>query len=83
MDMIDRYLHAVEFWLPEPQRADVVDELGEDPRRLPTLPARRVERQQAIGSAIFSLAAASSLRSGGSPCCALPCSSPTTACASR
>ena len=29
-DLIDRYLHAVKFWLPKAQQEDIVAELGED-----------------------------------------------------
>lgn len=32
MEMLDRYLHAVEFWLPKTQRKDIVAELSEDLR---------------------------------------------------
>ena len=32
MDLLDRYLHAVEFWLPKAQRQDIVSELSEDIR---------------------------------------------------
>jgi hypothetical protein len=30
MDLIERYLHAVEFWLPTKQRQDILAELSED-----------------------------------------------------
>jgi len=29
-DLIDRYLHAVKFWLPKAQQEDIIAELGED-----------------------------------------------------
>ena len=32
MQLIDRYLQAVEFWLPNKNRADIVRELGDDLR---------------------------------------------------
>ena len=32
MDLLDRYLRAVEFWLPNEQRGDVIDELSDDLR---------------------------------------------------
>jgi len=32
MDLLDRYLHAVKFWLPKAQRQDIVSELSEDIR---------------------------------------------------
>lgn len=30
MDLVERYLHAVRFWLPRSQQDDVAAELGED-----------------------------------------------------
>ena len=30
MELLNRYLHAVRFWLPKPQQEDIVAELGED-----------------------------------------------------
>jgi len=32
MEMLDRYLHSVEFWLPKAQRKDIIAELSEDLR---------------------------------------------------
>ena len=32
MDLLDRYLQAVKFWLPNPQKQDIVAELSEDIR---------------------------------------------------
>src|ERR1700722_9531659 len=32
MELLDRYLRAVEFWLPKEQRGDVIDELSDDLR---------------------------------------------------
>lgn len=32
MELLDRYLHAVEFWLPKRQRQDIIAELSEDLR---------------------------------------------------
>jgi hypothetical protein len=32
MELLDRYLHAVKFWLPGPQQADIIAELAEDIR---------------------------------------------------
>jgi hypothetical protein len=29
-DLLDRYLHAVRFWLPKSQQQDIVAELSED-----------------------------------------------------
>jgi hypothetical protein len=30
MELLDRYLRAVEFWLPNEERGDVIDELSDD-----------------------------------------------------
>jgi hypothetical protein len=32
MELLNRYLHAVRFWLPKPQQQDIIAELGEDLR---------------------------------------------------
>jgi hypothetical protein len=32
MEILDRYLHAIEFWLPKRQRQDIIAELSEDLR---------------------------------------------------
>src|SRR5262249_1002102 len=32
MDLLDRYLHAVRFWLPKAQQEDIIAELGDDLR---------------------------------------------------
>src|SRR6476659_3808761 len=32
MALVDRYLHAVEFWLPKEQQKDILAELGDDIR---------------------------------------------------
>ena len=32
MELIDRYLQAIEFWLPKRQRQDIIAELSEDLR---------------------------------------------------
>ena len=32
MELLDRYLHAIEFWLPRRQRQDIIAELSEDLR---------------------------------------------------
>ena len=32
MDLLDRYLHAIEFWLPKRQKQDIIAELSEDLR---------------------------------------------------
>ena len=30
MELIERYLQAVQFWLPKEQKADIIAELSED-----------------------------------------------------
>jgi hypothetical protein len=30
MELLDRYLQAVGFWLPQPQKRDIIAELSED-----------------------------------------------------
>src|SRR5271154_7204593 len=32
MELLDRYLHAIEFWLPKRQKYDIIAELSEDLR---------------------------------------------------
>ena len=32
MELLDRYLHAIKFWLPRGQREDIAAELSEDIR---------------------------------------------------
>lgn len=46
MEIIDRYLQAVEFWLPEKQKRDIVADLAEDLR------AEMKEREAALGRAL-------------------------------
>jgi hypothetical protein len=43
MDLVDRYVHAVRFWLPRSQEADIASELSEDLR------AEIADRQAALG----------------------------------
>jgi len=43
MDLIERYLHAVEFWLPTDQKQDILAELSED------IHSQMEERQAALG----------------------------------
>ena len=43
MDLIERYLNEVKFWLPGSQREDVIQELGEDLR------SQIEERESATG----------------------------------
>jgi hypothetical protein len=32
MELLDRYLQAVKFWLPKAQKQDIIEELSEDIR---------------------------------------------------
>ena len=43
MEILDRYLHAVEFWLPKTQKQDIIAELSEDIR------SQIEERESALG----------------------------------
>jgi hypothetical protein len=33
MDLVERYLNAIRFWLPKDQKSDVIAELSEDIRQ--------------------------------------------------
>jgi hypothetical protein len=46
MDLIERYLHAVEFWLPTGQKQDILAELAED------IHAQVEERQAVLGRSL-------------------------------
>lgn len=46
MDLVDRYVHAVRFWLPRSQEVDIASELSEDLR------ADIDDRQAALGRAL-------------------------------
>jgi hypothetical protein len=43
MDLLNRYLHAVGFWLPNVQQEDIIAEFGEDLR------SQIEEREAALG----------------------------------
>jgi hypothetical protein len=43
MQMLDRYLHAIEFWLPKHQRQDIIAEISED------LNSQIEDQQSALG----------------------------------
>lgn len=43
MPMLERYLHAIEFWLPDDQRQDIIAEISED------LSSQIEEQQSALG----------------------------------
>ena len=60
-DLVDRYLHAVKFWLPKAQQADIVAELGEDLQSLVE------EREAALGHTLDEDELAIILKKRGSP----------------
>jgi hypothetical protein len=61
MDLLDRYLHAVRFWLPRDQQDDVAAELGEDIRS-------QIEDQESkLGRKLTDLEVASILKERGRP----------------
>src|ERR1700760_4714877 len=43
MELLDRYLQAVEFWLPRKQQKDIIEELRDD------LNSRIEEKESALG----------------------------------
>ncbi len=60
-DLLDRYLHAVRFWLPKAQQADIVAEIGEDLQSLVE------EREAALGHTLDEDEVVSLLKKRGSP----------------
>lgn len=61
MDLLDRYIHAVRFWLPRGQQDDVAAELGEDIRS-------QIEEQEGkLGRKLTELEVASILKGRGRP----------------
>lgn len=61
MEMIDRYLQAVRFWLPKKQQDDIIAELSEDLR------AQLEERESALGRKLTEADVEALLRKRGSP----------------
>jgi hypothetical protein len=61
MEMIDRYLHAVKFWLPKEQAEDIIAELSED------IQAQVEERESALGRQLNRDEIAALLRERGRP----------------
>jgi hypothetical protein len=61
MELIERYLHAVEFWLPKGQRQDILAELAED------IHAQVEERQEALGRGLNGDEVAALLQARGRP----------------
>jgi len=60
-DLIDRYLHAVKFWLPKAQQADIIAELGED------LQSQVEEREATLGHTLDEDDVAGILKKRGDP----------------
>jgi len=60
-DLLDRYLHAVKFWLPKTQQADIVAEIGEDLQSLVE------EREAALGHTLDEDEVGGILKKRGSP----------------
>jgi hypothetical protein len=61
MELIDRYLHAVKFWLPKGQADDIIAELSED------MQAQLEERESAVGRKLTTDEVADFLRQRGRP----------------
>jgi hypothetical protein len=61
MELLDRYLHAVEFWLPKRQRGDIVAELSEDLR------SQIEEKEAELGRKLDETEVESILKRCGSP----------------
>ena len=60
-DLVERYLHAVKFWLPKAQQADIIAEVGED------LLSQIEEREAALGHKLDEDEVAAILKKRGSP----------------
>ena len=61
MDLVERYLNAIRFWLPKDQKADVIAELAEDIR------SQIEERESELGRALDETDLSSLLKQRGSP----------------
>jgi hypothetical protein len=61
MELIDRYLHAVKFWLPNEQADDIIAELSEDIR------AEMEERESSLGRELTMEEISGLLRERGRP----------------
>jgi hypothetical protein len=61
MDLLDRYLHAVKFWLPRAHRQDIIAELSEDLR------AQIEEQEAALGRPLTDAEVEAILRHVGRP----------------
>ncbi|HEY0786943.1 MAG TPA: hypothetical protein VGD62_13830 [Acidobacteriaceae bacterium] len=61
MDLLDRYLHAVKFWLPKDQEQDITAELSEEIR------SQLEEREAALGRPLHEAEVAAFLKQMGRP----------------
>jgi len=61
MELLDRYLAAIRFWLPKPQRQDILAELTEDIR------SQIEERESSLGRKLSEPELAELLQKRGSP----------------
>lgn len=61
MELIDRYLHAVQFWLPMEQKADIIAELSED------IHSQIEEQETALGRKLTDAEIESMLKRRGRP----------------
>jgi len=61
MELLNRYLHAVRFWLPKSQQEDIIAELGEDLR------SQIEDRETALGRPLDEDGLAAILRERGNP----------------
>ena len=61
MDLIERYLHAIEFWLPKSQRQDILAEISED------IYSQKEEQEAALGRSLREEETAALLQERGRP----------------
>lgn len=61
MDLVDRYLQAVQFWLPKDQKKDIIAELSED------LHAQIEEQESSLGRPLNKEEVEDLLRRRGAP----------------
>jgi len=61
MDLVERYLQAVQFWLPRRQKDDIIAELSED------LHAQIEEKEAGLGRTLTEAAVEAILRQRGRP----------------
>ena len=62
MDLIDRYLQAVKFWLPSEQKQDIVAELSED------LHSQVEDKESELGRPLSGAEVEAILKKGGPRC---------------